>query len=101
MDIPRTGAKPRTRRAIVVGCGVLVLAGITLGIRWFANRAPTVSRTELWVGVVKRGPLLLEERGQGTLVPIEFRWASSPIAARVEEVLVQPGAEVTPDTVLV
>jgi multidrug efflux pump subunit AcrA (membrane-fusion protein) len=101
MDIPRTGAKPRTRRAIVVACSLAVLAGITLGIRWFATRAPTVSRTELWVDVAKRGPLMLEERGQGTLVPIEFRWASAPIAARVEQVLVQPGAEVTADTVLV
>jgi multidrug resistance efflux pump len=101
VDVPRTGAKPRTRRIVLVAAGVLALAAITIGIRWYANRAPTVSRSELWIGVVQRGPLTLEVRGQGTLVPTSFRWASAPIAARVDRVLVQPGAEVTADAVLV
>lgn len=101
MDVPRTGAKPRTRRAVLVAGGVLALAAITGGIKWYTGRAPTVSRSELWVGVVKRGPLTLEVRGQGTLIPTDFRWASAPIAARVDKVLVQPGAEVAPDAILV
>jgi RND family efflux transporter MFP subunit len=101
MDVPRTGAKPRLRRAVIVAAGGLVLAAITLGIRWYTNRAPTVSRTELWVGIVERGPLTFDVRGQGTLVPTDFRWASSPIAARVDKVLVQPGAEVAADAVLI
>ena len=42
MDVPRTGAKPRLRRAVIVVGGVLVLVAITLGIRWYTNRAPTV-----------------------------------------------------------
>ncbi len=101
MDVPRSGAKPRTRRVVLVAAGVLALAAVTLGVRWFANRAPVVSRSELWIGTVKRGPLTLEVRGTGTLVPVEFRWASAPIAARVDKVLVQPGAQVEPDTVLI
>ncbi|HEU4615453.1 MAG TPA: HlyD family efflux transporter periplasmic adaptor subunit [Kofleriaceae bacterium] len=101
MDVPRSGAKPRTRRIVLVGGAVLALAVITLGVRWLSNRAPTVSRSELWIGTVKRGPLTLEVRGTGTLVPVEFRWASAPIAARVDKVLVQPGAQVAADTVLV
>jgi multidrug resistance efflux pump len=101
MDVPRSGAKPRTRRIVLVVGAVLALAAVTLGVRWFANRAPTVARSELWVGTVKRGPLTLEVRGTGTLIPVEFRWASAPIAARVDKVLVQPGAQVTADTVLV
>jgi HlyD family secretion protein len=101
MDVPRSGAKPRTRRAVLVGGAILALAAVTFGVRWFANRAPVVSRSELWVGSVKRGPLTLEVRGTGTLVPVEFRWASAPIAARVDKVLVQPGAQVEPDTVLI
>ena len=100
MDVPRSGAKPRTRRAVLVAAGVLVLAAITVGIRWYTNRAPSVSRSELWIGAVTRGPLTFDVRGQGTLVPTSFRWASSPIAARVEKVLVQPGAEVKPDDIL-
>ena len=101
MDVPRSGAKPRTRRVVLVVGGVLALAAVTLGVRWFANRAPVVQRSELWIGTVVRGPLTLEVRGTGTLVPVEFRWASAPIAARVDRVLVQPGAQVTADTVLV
>ncbi|HLL25290.1 MAG TPA: HlyD family efflux transporter periplasmic adaptor subunit, partial [Kofleriaceae bacterium] len=100
MDVPRTGAKPRLRRAVIIASSLFVLAAITVGIRWYTNRAPAVSRSELWVGAVKRGPLTFDVRGQGTLVPTDFRWASSPIAARVDKVLVQPGAEVAADAVL-
>jgi RND family efflux transporter MFP subunit len=101
MDVPRSGAKPRTRRVVLVVGSVLALAATTLGVRWYANRAPSVTRSELWIGTVKRGPLTLEVRGTGTLIPVEFRWASAPIAARIERVLVQPGAQVTADTVLI
>jgi multidrug efflux pump subunit AcrA (membrane-fusion protein) len=86
---------------VVVAGALVTLAAITFGIRWFAGRAPAVPRGELWLTTVKRGPLALEVRGQGTLVPTDFRWASAPIAARVERVLVQPGAQAEADTVLV
>lgn len=101
MDVPRTRARPRTRRIVIVVGAVLALAAITLGIRWFTSRAPSVSLASLWVGTVQRGALALEIRGNGTLVPTDFRWASAPIAARIEKVLVQPGATVEPSTVLV
>jgi HlyD family secretion protein len=100
MDIPRTGAKPRTRRIAIVAGALFVLMAITLGLRWYSARAPSVSRGELWIGTVQRGPLALEVRGTGTLVPIDIRWAPAPIAARVEKVVTQPGAQVTPDTVI-
>lgn len=101
MDVPRTGAKPRTRRIVLVSGAVLALLVITLGLRWYSSRAPTVSRGELWIGTVQRGPLALEVRGTGTLVPVDVRWAPAPMAARVEKVVVQPGAVVQPDTVLI
>jgi multidrug efflux pump subunit AcrA (membrane-fusion protein) len=100
MDLPRTGIRPRTRRAVVVVAAVVALAAITLTVRWLGHRAPAVSRDQLWIGTVQRGPLTLSVRGQGTLVPIEFRWASSPIAARVDRVLVQPGMAVEEQTLL-
>jgi RND family efflux transporter MFP subunit len=101
MDVPRAGAKPRTRRIVLI-LGALAVAGlVTLAIHFLANRAPTVSRGELWIGTVQKSPLALEVRGSGTLIPVDFRWASAPVAARVDKVLVQPGAQVTADTVLI
>ena len=101
MDVPRSGAKPRTRR-IVILVGAIALAGlVTLAIHFIANRAPSVTRGELWIGTVQRGPLTLEVRGTGTLIPVDFRWASAPVAARVDKVLVQAGAQVTADTILI
>jgi len=101
VDVPRTGAKPRTRRVVLVAVIGAVLVGGTLFVHWLGTRAPTVSRSDLWIGTVQRGPLALEVRGTGTLVPTDFRWASAPVAARVDKVLVLPGAQVEPDTVLV
>jgi len=100
MDIPRTGARPRTRRAAIALAAVAALAAITVGVRYLRDRVPTVPRSQLWIGTVQRGPLTLEVRGQGTLVPTDFRWASAPVAARVDKVLVQAGAQVEPTTVL-
>jgi len=100
MDIPRTGARPRTRRAAIAVGAIVALAAITVGVRYLRNRVPTVPRSQLWISTVQRGPLTLEVRGQGTLVPTDFRWASAPVAARVDKVLVQAGAQVEPTTVL-
>lgn len=101
MDVPRARPRPRMRRIVLVGLAVCAAGGITLGAKWFRDRAPEVSRSQLWIGTVQRGTLTLEVRGTGTLVPTDFRWASSPLAARVERVLVQPGAVVDVDTVLI
>jgi len=100
MDVPRTGARPRTRRLVLVVVAIGSLGAATLAIRWLGHRAPSVARDQLWIATVQRGPLTLEVRGQGTLVPIDFRWASAPVAARIDKVLVQPGAQVTADTVI-
>jgi len=101
MDVPRARAKPRTRRIVLIGGALALAGGITFGLRWFAHRPPSVARSELWIGTVERGPLALGIQGQGTLVPIDFRWASAPTAARVDKVLVLPGAKVQADTILV
>lgn len=101
MDVPRTGARPRTRRVVLVFATVAALAGVTVAIRWLTHRAPSVARGELWIATVQRSPLTLEVRGNGTLVPTDFRWASSPVAARVDKVLVQPGAQVEAGTLLI
>jgi len=101
MDVPRARARPRTRRVVLIGAAIVAAAVVTLGLRWFAHRAPAVARHELWIGKVERGPLALGIQGQGTLVPIDFRWASAPTAARVDKVLVLAGAKVEADTILI
>jgi HlyD family secretion protein len=101
VDVPRSRAKPRYRRAVLIGAAVVVLGGGTLGLRWMARRAPEIDRAQLWLGTVERGAFAIEVRGGGTLVPIEIRWASAPVQARVERLLVQPGATVTADTILI
>lgn len=100
MDVPRTGARPRVRRAVLAAGAAVAIAAITLGIRWLEGRPPVVSRSELWIAMVERGPLTLSVRGQGTLVPTQFRWASAPAAARIDRVLVQPGVAVEASTLL-
>jgi multidrug resistance efflux pump len=100
MDVPRSNARPRTRRIVILACVLAALGAVTVVVRWFGSRAPSVSRGDLWIGTVERGPLTLEVRGTGTLVPTQFRWASAPVAARIDKVLVQPGAQVQADTIL-
>ena len=102
MDVPRPiKARPRTRRIVVIGGVVVALVAATLGLRWLTGRAPEIDQDALWIGTVERSELRLEVRGQGRLVPEEVRWASAPMAARVERVLVQPGAEVVAEAILI
>jgi multidrug efflux pump subunit AcrA (membrane-fusion protein) len=101
VDVPRIRPKPRFRRIILIAGAVVVVAGVFVALRWLADRAPTVSRANLWIGTVQSGPLTLEARGTGTLVPVEIRWVSAPMSSRVERVPVQPGARVEADTIVV
>lgn len=101
MDVPRQiTRRPRYRRVLVVAAGLVAAVGVTLGLRYLTMRPPAIDRDALWVGTVQRGNLRLTARGGGALVPEEVRWTAAPMAARVERVLVQAGAVVTPDTVL-
>jgi HlyD family secretion protein len=100
VDIPRTPPN-RTKRYVVTGVvAVGALVGITLGLRQLRPAAPTVEKGTVWPDTVQRGPMLREVLGQGTLVPEEVRWIAAKASARVERVLVRPGAVVKADTVL-
>jgi RND family efflux transporter MFP subunit len=102
MDVPKPiRARPRTRRIVLVGGLVAVAIGGTIALKVWIDRPPAIDAGGLWIGTVERGPLALEVRGQGRLVPEEVRWASAPISARVDKVLVQPGAEVQADDVII
>jgi HlyD family secretion protein len=62
--------------------------------------AVSVDRAAVWVDTVKRGPMLRQVRGLGTLVPEDIRWIAASKEGRVEKIIVRPGATVQPDTVI-
>src|SRR6267378_2584050 len=102
MDVPRQTNKRRrtlTRTLYGVG-GVSVLAAITVGLSHLKPAAPSVSRATVLVDTVKRGPMLRQVRGLGTLVPEEIRWIPAATEGRVERILIKPGTAVKPDSVL-
>ncbi len=102
MDIKRDDLKIKKRRRqwlIGAGVGVLLLAA-TVGVARLKPAAPQVERSSVWLDTVKRGEMLREVRGPGTLVPKEIRWITAETSAHVERIVVKPGAQVQADTVL-
>src|SRR5437667_130555 len=105
MDIPRPdqARKKRRRRILYSLAGVGALVLITIGLSRLKPAAPLVENT--WPDTVKRAtsenPMLVNVRGNGTLVPEEILWIPTLSAGRVQRILVLPGAAVKADTVLV
>jgi HlyD family secretion protein len=102
MDIPRAdrARQIRRRRILMAAGGIAALALITLALSRLKPAAPTVEKGSLWVDTVKRGPMVRQVRGPGTLVPEEVRWIAAATEGRVDRVLVLAGSTVEPDTVL-
>ncbi len=100
MDIPRVPPNRKARRVWygAAAAGLVVLA--TLGLKGLKPAAPHVDLSTIWVDSVQRGPLVLQVRGPGTLVPERVRWISAVTAGRVERRLAEIGQEVKPETVL-
>jgi HlyD family secretion protein len=103
MDIPRIGEakKRRKRRVLLAVVGLLALAGITMGLMRLPQAAPSVPRATLYFGTVKKGEMLRQVRGNGTLLPEDIRWVPAVNPGRIEKILVLPGAVVKEDTVLI
>jgi len=103
MDVPRPfAARARRRRRIAyVVAGLVAVSGISMGISKLKPAVPSVERSGVWIDTVKRGPMVRQVRGLGTLAPEEIRWIPTMTDGRVERILVRPGAKVKADTVLV
>ncbi|MBU8896781.1 RND transporter [Corallococcus sp. H22C18031201] len=99
MDIPKAR---KTRRApwILAVVGALALIGVTVGLARLRPAAPTVEKASVWLDTVKRGPMVRQVKGAGTLVPEYIRWLTADTAGRVERIHVKPGAQVKADTLL-
>ena len=103
MDIKRPGKsklKRRIRNAVLIVIGLVAIAGITFGLTKLKPAAPTLDRSTAVIDTVKRGQMLRQVRGNGTLVPQLTRWVPAPADGRVEKILIQAGVEVGADTVI-
>lgn len=102
MDIPRQGVarKKKLKRYFVIALVVLAVPLITYLLSGLKPAPPSVDRGTVVIDAVKRGPLNRNVNGLGTLVPEDIRWIAAVTSGRVERRLVQQGAKVTPDTVL-
>jgi RND family efflux transporter MFP subunit len=104
MDISRPDIKraKNRRRLIYAVIAILLLGGAGYSVTRLKPAAPSVDRSTVWTDVVKRGPMLRQVRGPGTLVPREDRIRLIPAEtqATVARILVLPGAKVEPDTPL-
>jgi len=102
MDVPRVDFKKdqQRKRQYQIGGGVVALLVAAYALSSLKPAAPEVERGAVWIDTVKRGELLRQVRGPGTLVPKEIRWIAAESDGRVERVLAKPGAVVTADTVI-
>ncbi len=102
MDIPRPelARKKRVRRTLYAVGVVIVIPLITIGLSRLKPAAPTVEWAPLWPDTVKRGEMLRQVRGLGTLVPEEILWIPATTDGRVVRRFVLPGAQVKADTAI-
>jgi multidrug resistance efflux pump len=104
MDISRPDIKKKKRRQqwIWAVIGLVVVAAIAFFVNRLKPAAPTVDRATVWTETVKRGPMLRQVRGPGTLVPREesIQLIPAQTDATVVRIRVLPGTKVTPDTIL-
>ena len=102
MDIqrPSNARAKKIRRIIYAAVAFLLIGGVSYGLSRLRPAAPTVDRATIWPDEVKRGPMLREVRGLGTLVPEDIRWIPAQTNATVERIVLRPGAIVHPNSVI-
>lgn len=102
MDIlrPELKAQKRRRRWIVGAVVAFAVVTVTVALARLEPAAPTVERATVWIGAVERGEMLRQVRGTGTLIPEQMQWIPAQTNGRVERRLVEPGAQVAADTVI-
>src|SRR5918995_3829393 len=104
MDIkrpPKSKIKKKIRNAVMIVIGLAAIGGITYGLTKLKPAAPTLERSTAVIETVKRGEMVRDVRGNGTLVPEITRLVPAPADGRVERILLKAGVEVDPSTVIV
>ena len=103
MDIKRDPAilrQKRMRQYVWVGLAAVALVIVSVAVMRLKPAAPLVPPGTPWIDTVKRGEMIRNVRGSGTLVPEDIRWITATTAGRVERLVLRPGAAVKPDSVI-
>jgi multidrug resistance efflux pump len=103
MDIarPESVIKSRRRkRMLLAAVAVIAIAGITLGVSKLKPALQTVEGGNVWPDTVKRGSMLRQVRGLGSLVPLDIRWIPAETDATVERIFIWAGTPVKADSII-
>jgi HlyD family secretion protein len=102
MDIqrPSNARAKKIRRIVYATVAILLVGGVTYGLSRLRPAAPSVDRATIWPDEVKRGPMVREVRGLGTLVPEDIRWIPAQTDSRVDRWVLRPGAIVKPGSII-
>ena len=102
-DIVRDPAilkRKRLRQAGYATVAAIIVVAVSIALARMEPAAPTVERATVLIDTVKKGSIVRQVRGLGTLVPEDTRWLPSTTDGRVERILLRPGAAVGPNSVI-
>src|SRR5579863_4009808 len=102
MDIqkPSNARAKKIKRGIYAAIILLFVAGTSIAVSRLRPAGPTVDRSTISTGEVKRGGMLRDVHGVGTLVPEDIRWIAAQTDSRVDRIVLKPGALVKPDSII-
>lgn len=102
MDIlrPDNSRAKKIKRIVYAVVAILLTGGVTIGVSRLRPAPPTVDRATVWSDEVKRGSMLLEVHGLGTLVPEDIRWIPAQTNSTVQRIVLRPGAIVHPNSII-
>src|SRR5262245_1010229 len=102
MDIarPSNARRKRMRQIAFAAVGIIVVSLVSYVLANLKPAAPVVEAGTVWEDTVKRGPMVRDVRGLGTLVPEDIRWIPATTQGRVERIVLRPGTKVKPDSVI-
>ena len=103
MDVARNPSHKRNRlirRILYAVLGLAAVGGLTAAVYRMKPAAPAVEWNVIWPGTVKRGPMVRQVHGIGTLTPIEVLFIPARNDGRVEKIFIRPGTPVKADSVI-
>ncbi len=103
MDRPRASqtGKRKIRLLLYVVLTLSLVIGITVSLSHLDPAPPRVDRANVWIDTVRKGPLVIQVRGSGKLVPEVARWIPARTQGRVQQLVVRPGATVRAGSIIV